>query len=235
MSAPVWGVVPAAGIGSRMGSEIPKQYLPLAGRNVLACTLQALRQAGVCKHIVVALHPQDDGRYLVDDTNSKHILTVTGGIERSDSVLAALKALTGRAALQDWVLVHDAARPCVRRDAILRLLQQAEKNQMGAILAVPVVDTVKRSTDGVSIEQTVDRKQLWCAQTPQLFRYGLLYEALSQASEQGIAITDEASAMESAGHPVQLVQGSTDNLKITHPNDLALAQWYLDQRRLEQE
>jgi 2-C-methyl-D-erythritol 4-phosphate cytidylyltransferase len=154
---------------------------------------------------------------------------VAGGAERCDSVLAGLDALTGQTPERGWVLVHDAARPCVLTADIARLIGEVSAREVGGILAEPIVDTVKQAGEDGLVSRTLDRSRLWRAQTPQMFRLGLLREALLQAAREGLALTDEASAMEAAGHPVQLVAGSSSNLKVTVPEDLALARFYLQQ------
>lgn len=225
----IWGVVPAAGIGARMGGDVPKQYLPLAGSNVLQCSLRALLAANVCYKIVLALHPDDDGSQLGHYANHPQLIRVNGGAERSDSVLLSLEALSEMADESDWVLVHDAARPCVTAQSIADLVEYSTTTACGAILALPVVDTVKQSNDKRVVSDTLDRQKLWCAQTPQLFSLAALRDALQRANAAAIAVTDEASAMEWAGHPVHLVKGTASNLKITYPADLPLADWYLTQ------
>lgn len=225
----IWGVIPAAGIGARMGGDVPKQYLPLAGANVIQHSLRVLLATDCCQQVVLALHPDDDGHNLGDFAEHPRVLRTSGGAERSDSVLHALQALAGIAGDEDWVLVHDAARPCVQAQHILRLVEYTRQSGCGAILATPVVDTVKRSFDERCVTETLDRSELWCAQTPQCFPLLALRDALQSARNANIAITDEASAMEWAGHPVHLVKGAASNLKITYPEDLALADWYLTQ------
>ena len=222
-----WGVIPAAGIGSRMGGDTPKQYLQVAGATVLEHSLGALLECAEIAAVVVALHPEDSRPAHMACFEDERVIIAPGGAERSDSVLAGLEALAGRAGDSDWVLVHDAARPCIRGEDIRRLMAEVNARNCGGILAQPVNDTVKRARDDRTVEATLDRSRLWRAQTPQMFPLGLLRDALAQARERGGAVTDEASAMEMAGHPVLLVPGSPGNLKITLPADLPLAAWYL--------
>jgi 2-C-methyl-D-erythritol 4-phosphate cytidylyltransferase len=225
----LWAVVPAAGAGRRMGASIPKQYLPLAGRTVLECTVARLQEMSDLAGIVVALAPDDAlGRDLLSAGTDLHL--VAGGTERAWSVLAGLEYLAARAGAADWVLVHDAARPCVRRDDIRRLWQTSQQRGYGAILASPIADTVKRATPDQRVAETLDRSLLWRAQTPQLFPLLALRDALRAAHVAGVAVTDEAAAMEQLGHPVALVPGSGDNIKITHAEDLALAEFLLAQQ-----
>lgn len=222
-------VLPAAGIGTRMGGEIPKQYLVLGEHSLLELSLQALLACPRIDTVVVALHPEDGRARDVQLLSDARVRTVSGGAQRCDSVLAGLQALAGAASGNDWVLVHDAARPCLRRVDIDRLIDAVLSSEVGGILAEPIVDTVKQADDGGRVLQTLDRRTLWRAQTPQMFRLGELRDALLQARERGFPVTDEASAMELAGLPVQLVPGSSSNLKVTRPQDLPLAQWYLQQ------
>jgi len=225
-----WGVVPAAGIGSRMATDIPKQYLSLAGATVLEHSLSALLNCEFIESVVVALSLDDKRAAELPGLANPRVLVVAGGRQRSDSVLAGLKALERLASPGDWVLVHDAARPCVASHHISALVRQVIDAGVGGILAVPVVDTIKRSDGDNLVVDTLEREQLWCAQTPQMFRLGLLRSALENARLNGFSVTDEASAMELAGEGVQLISGSPDNLKITLPEDLALAEFYLSQR-----
>jgi len=226
-AANCWAVLPAAGIGSRMGGELPKQYLEVAGATLLEHSLRALL---ACQHItavVVALHPEDTRAGDLRALDDRRVQQVVGGEQRSDSVLAGLEALTSRAAPDDWVLIHDAARPCLQVEDCSRLITRVIDSGTGGILAEPVVDTVKMAGPDGLVARTLDRSGLWRAQTPQMFRLGELRRALTAARQCGQAVTDEASAMEMAGYPVQLVAGSPHNLKVTVPGDLPLAAWYL--------
>lgn len=227
MQDKVWAVVPAAGIGSRMRANCPKQYLPLAGLSVIEHTLQRLLTLPVIEKIFVTISPND--AYWCDLDISKHpqIITAEGGKERADSVLNGLQSLTNIAADNDWVLVHDAARPCVSVDAIEALLSKCHTHAVGGILGVPVADTLKRVNAKQGIEQTVDRSVLWQAQTPQLFRYKVLRDALARALASGAVVTDESSAIEYEGLLPLMVEGNSDNIKITRPEDLPLAEMIL--------
>jgi 2-C-methyl-D-erythritol 4-phosphate cytidylyltransferase len=229
MKVRCWGVVPAAGVGARMGAASPKQYLPLAGATVLEHSVRALLASECLEGIILALHAEDRSAVARALCADSRIRSVPGGAERCDSVLAALHGLADAAA-DDWVLVHDAARPCVRVEDIRRLVAQVDDSGVGGLLAIPLLDTVKQADQRGRVARTLDRRHLWRAQTPQMFRLGALRAALETARAAGRAVTDEAAAMELAGLPVQLVEGSVDNLKITHPDDLALADWYLRQR-----
>lgn len=222
-------VIPAAGIGSRMQSAVPKQYLLLHGKTLLEHTVAVLLQNPRISQVVLALHPQDRWFASLPLASEPRIRVVTGGENRADSVLAALRSLTLPA--QQWVLVHDAARPCLTQTDLNRLLELTlQADTIGGLLASPVRDTMKRSDAGGMIEHTVERRQLWHALTPQLFPLGLLRDCLQQALQQGAEITDEASALEYCGYHPQLVAGRADNLKVTQPEDLALADFFLSQR-----
>jgi len=208
-------VVPAAGTGQRMGSAVPKQYLELnSGQTVLGMTvskLQSLRP----ERLVVALHAADTW---FDDLHLSGVDRVVGGENRAASVLSALTAIDARD--DDLILVHDAVRPCVRVADINRLIDLARNHAEGALLATPVIDTLKRVTDQ-QVTATVDRSQLWQAQTPQIFRFELLKRALLAAP----AATDEASAVEALGILPRICRGRADNLKITTNEDLAMARF----------
>ncbi|MCB1644691.1 MAG: 2-C-methyl-D-erythritol 4-phosphate cytidylyltransferase [Pseudomonadales bacterium] len=215
-------VIPAAGIGARMGSAIPKQYLTIGGQPVLALTIERFLALAPAE-IILAVSAADQTWQSVPAT--RHCKVVTGGETRADSVLRGLDAVS---AASEWVLVHDAARPCVREPDVLALATAVTASGNGGILAAPVVETVKRVQAG-HIEQTLDREQIWLAQTPQMFRAEELKDAIQAGLARGLALTDEASAMEAAGHHPLIVPGSASNLKITSPADLALAEYYLSQ------
>ena len=223
----VWVVVPAAGQGNRMGSHIPKQYLPLLGRTVLEHTLRCFLPRLDIAGVVLVL-AADDAHWdrLSDDIRSPKIILATGGAVRQESVYNGLCALHSQADEDDWVLVHDAARPCLHQadiDALMCYLSSTIPRCAGALLAVPVQDTLKRSDDGQRVSTTVDRSGLWRALTPQMFRLGPLRAALTAANAAGQVLSDEAMAMEHAGHAVVLVAGRADNIKITCRPDLDLA------------
>ncbi len=219
-----WGVIPAAGLGTRMEASRPKQYLEIGGRSLLQHSLDALLAITAVEMVVVALGAEETPPAWLDDSR---VRLTAGGARRADSVLAALRVLQEIAHEEDWVLVHDAARPCLLPADGERLVSRVLGSGVGALLAEPVVDTVKRVDASGRVLETLDRSQLWRAQTPQMFRLGELAAALENALRSGIAITDEASAMEQAGHPVAVVQGASRNLKVTVPQDLALAAFYL--------
>jgi 2-C-methyl-D-erythritol 4-phosphate cytidylyltransferase len=226
-----WAIIPAAGVGRRMRSDIPKQYLPLADRTVLEHTLHRIALHPLIAEIVVVISDDDtywDDLYL--DWVAKPVKTAPGGTERCHSVLNGLQAISQQADDNDWVLVHDAARPCVRPDDIDKLITQC-RDDVGGILAVPVSDTMKQRSETGLIDHTVDRSNLWHALTPQMFRLGKLRDALQAALDKKILVTDEAMAMEQAGYKPRLVEGHADNIKITRPEDLALAAFFLRQQQ----
>jgi 2-C-methyl-D-erythritol 4-phosphate cytidylyltransferase len=214
-----------------MSTNIPKQYLPLADKTVLEHTLDTLLSCQPFAGVVLVLSDGDgywesiQGRYL-----DQPLETTIGGAERCHSVLNGLKQLAGRAREDDWVLVHDAARPCVRLSDIEKLISALSSSTDGGLLGVPVADTMKRADSEHRITATVDREGLWHAYTPQMFRVGRLRAALQHAIDNDLLVTDEASAMEHAGYQPRMVQGQRDNIKITVPADLELAAWYLQAR-----
>lgn len=229
MPSKFWAVVPAAGVGKRMNADRPKQYLPLNGKTVLEQTLLRLLQADVFTAISVAISEEDPYWPELDITQHEKIITAPGGKERADSVLSGLKVIRGQASDEDWVLVHDAARPCLTTSDIHHLIDTLKQDAIGGILALSSHDTLKQVDDN-AIAATLDRRHIWRALTPQMFRYGLLKHAL-EANEGNTAVTDEASALELQGLQPKIVEGRPDNIKITRPEDLALAQFYLEQQQ----
>lgn len=224
-------VIPAAGIGQRMQADRPKQYLQLAGKTILEHTVNRLLELPQLNQIWLALSAEDPYFEQTSLPQLPQLQRVDGGSERANSVLNALQVIDAQAF--PWVLVHDAARPLVQRADIENLLTQCLQQQCGGILATQVRDTMKRGhhlAGLTKVEHTVPRQQLWHALTPQFFPTALLRECLSQALAASATITDEASALEWAGQPVLLVPGRADNIKITQPEDLALARFYLEQQ-----
>ena len=228
-----WAVIPAAGLGVRMGTEVPKQYLPLCGKTVIEHTLARLCQYPLMSGVVVALAAIDEHWHKLSFQRGTSLLVTSGGAKRCHSVLAALKRLEKLAQPHDWILVHDAVRPCLRSTDIDSLIERLSQHPVGGLLALPVRDTMKRSDKDRTVSQTVPREGLWHALTPQMFRYAALIAALEGALDKGVMVTDEAQAIELAGAAPQLVEGHSDNIKITHRQDLALAEWYLRQQRDE--
>lgn len=225
-----WALVPAAGVGKRMGSAVPKQYLNIAGRTVIGWSLETLLEHPRIRGVAVALHPADAFWPGLAFAQDPRIRRVAGGAERCHSVLSALEVLAGEAGGDDWVLVHDAARPCLRREDLDRLITALEDHPVGGLLGVPVHDTVKRAGQQREVLGTVPRADLWRAFTPQMFRLGLLRRALAEALAAGDLVTDDASAVERLGLAPLLVEGYADNIKITRPEDLPLARWLLEQQ-----
>lgn len=226
-SARLWGLVPAAGAGRRMQSELPKQYLDLGGRTVLEHSLHALAPLPLAG-IMVALAANDSWFDQLSLNLPVRIMTTEGGAERCHSVDLGLLALLEQGASEmDWVLVHDAARPCVSESDLQKLVAACQVHACGGLLGVPVRDTMKRADACGEVTETVPREGLWHALTPQMFRIGALRQALETALRSGTLVTDEASAMERAGHSPLLVPGEISNIKITRPEDLKLAAFYL--------
>ena len=223
-----FALVPAAGSGSRMAAEMPKQYLPLLGQPLIFHTLKVLCHAPQIEKGFVVLSVDDIywGRYDWSSLGERLVPLFCGGPSRADSVLSGLRALVTEIGQTDWVLVHDAARPCLSPWHIDRLIQETASDEVGGILAVPVADTLKRADSQGRIMQTVPRDSLWQAQTPQMFRYIMLRRALESAHH----VTDEAAAIEAAGLHPRLIKGDVTNLKVTWPLDLHLAEWILQNR-----
>ena len=224
-----FAIVPAAGTGARFGAELPKQYLPLAGRPLIHHTLQALCRAPQIERVLVVLAPDDAHWRGYDwrDIGPKLETVYAGGATRAESVLAGLRAAATAAADDDWVLVHDAARPCLSQSMLESLVEALADDPVGGLLAVPVADTLKRADAESRVAATEPRDGLWQAQTPQMFRYAALRSALESCR----VATDEAGAMEAAGFKPKLVKSDTTNLKVTFPADLSLAELILFARR----
>ncbi len=222
-----WAVVPAAGVGKRMQADRPKQYLTLNGRTVIENTLERLLSAQTFTAVSVAISKEDGYWPALPIAKHDQIITAPGGKERADSVLSALQYLSQKAAKDDWVLVHDAARPCITTKDILLLIDTLKTDPVGGILALPSHDTLKQVAQA-DILQTMDRNQIWRALTPQMFRFDLLKNALMQAAQADFVVTDEASAVERLGLKPKIVEGRPENIKITRSEDLALAEFYLE-------
>jgi 2-C-methyl-D-erythritol 4-phosphate cytidylyltransferase/2-C-methyl-D-erythritol 2,4-cyclodiphosphate synthase len=222
----LWAIVPAAGRGERFaassGSNLPKQYSQLLGRTVIEWTLRALL-ADERVHAIVVVLADGDPHWpaVAKKINSSKLLTTLGGAHRQDTVMNGLELLQSQAHIEDWALVHDAARPCLSSTDLAALIDSLESDVRGAVLAVPVVDTVRRELAG-EIE-TVDRNGLWRALTPQIFRFGQLRQALADASRAHVTVTDEAQALERMGVRAKMVAGSPFNIKVTRAEDLAVA------------
>jgi 2-C-methyl-D-erythritol 4-phosphate cytidylyltransferase len=225
-----WALVPAAGSGIRMGADRPKQYLPLQGRAVLLHTLERLCTHPRIKGVLLGLAPGDPYWPGLSIAFPRLLGTFSGGAERALTVLNGLHALAGRAQPDDWVLVHDAVRPCLRHMDIDALIDQASLCPDGGLLGVALTDTVKRADREQRVVETVERGGLWRALTPQMFRLQALRAALEAAVAAGVNVTDEATAIERVGGRPLLVAGHADNIKITVPADLTLAEMYLKQQ-----
>jgi 2-C-methyl-D-erythritol 4-phosphate cytidylyltransferase len=225
-----WAVVPAAGVGRRMGAALPKQFLALGKQTVLEHSLESLWHGVRLKGLVLVCGGHPALASIQERFSDYRLLRAPGGEERCHSVLNGLQALRDKAQDDDWVLVHDAARPCVRVQDLHRLLAQLRHHPVGGLLAFRVHDTMKRADERLLVENSVERRGLWHAYTPQMFRYGPLRNALEKALEDGYRVSDESSAMEHAGHRPLLVEGHADNIKITHPADLPLAEFFLRQQ-----
>ncbi len=226
-----WGIVPAAGVGKRMQADRPKQYLKINGVTVIEQTLTRLLQVKKLSSVVVALSKEDPYWSTLEMATNSRIIRATGGKERADSVLSAMLSIVDRADENDWVLVHDAARPCITQQDIHLMIHQLAEHPIGGILALASHDTLKEVNSEGSILATVDRNKIWRALTPQMFRYGALKKALEEAAQNNWVVTDEASALELQGLQPKIIAGRSDNLKITRPEDLALAQFYLEQQQ----
>lgn len=223
-------VIPAAGIGKRMQAEQPKQYLPVLGKTILERTLERFVDLDFVSQVVVALAQHDEHFSTLPISQHPKIVTVTGGVERADSVFSGIEYFISKQI--EWVMVHDAARPCVPQIDIDKLYRQCIDNRTPGILAIPCRDTMKRAQPQSNvIDNTVDRQNLWHALTPQCAPTQLLHSALlAQVNEDGqmtAKVTDEASALEMHGVEVQLIEGSSRNIKVTLPEDLQLAELFI--------
>jgi 2-C-methyl-D-erythritol 4-phosphate cytidylyltransferase len=222
-----FALIPAAGVGARMGTDHPKQYLALAGKPMLRHVADTFAAAQVIDHTFIVVGPEDD--YIAEAmagapyAGSRVSILYRGGATRRDTVLNGLRAIRERVGDADWVLVHDAARPGLAVGLIERLVQALRDDPVGGLLAIPVVDTLKRADEYGRVQATVERRGLWAAQTPQMFRYALLRRALEQSGH----VTDEAGAIEALGFQPKLVEGNPRNFKVTLPHDIVQAELYL--------
>jgi 2-C-methyl-D-erythritol 4-phosphate cytidylyltransferase len=225
MTPRCFALIPAAGAGARAAAALPKQYVPLNGEAMLVHALRAFLNVTRIAMVQVVLAPEDawpaseDARAICDEGGARLRFAGIGGATRARSVMAGLSALSGCARDDDWVLVHDAARPCITPRMIDRLIDALVDDPAGGLLALPVPDTVKRADPARRVEATVDRHGLWLAQTPQMFRIGMLRRAYEKHPDA----TDEAGAVEAAGGKPLLVEGGARNFKVTYPGDFALA------------
>jgi 2-C-methyl-D-erythritol 4-phosphate cytidylyltransferase len=225
-----WVLVPAAGKGQRMASELPKQYLQLAGKAVIAHTLERLLRWQKIQKIYLILAADDHQAAQLACLKHPKVTYCVGGDSRSQSVYQGLLALSREASDDDWVLVHDGARPCLCLSDIEQLTNRLAQDKVGGLLATPLWNTIKQTNSQAEVVTTLDRNLLWQALTPQMFRVGSLRQALANCLAQDLPVTDEASAIESLGLKPKLVMGRRDNIKITCPGDLPLAEFYLAQQ-----
>lgn len=227
-----WVIIPAAGIGSRMQADRPKQYLELLDKTIIEHTIECFLNRDDIEAIVVVIAENDP--YWPELAVAKHekIILAPGGEERYASVMNGLTILKDKAHANDWVLVHDAARPCLRNSDIDELINQLMNNEIGGILAVRVRDTMKRANANNEINTTIERNDLWHALTPQMFRYEKLYDALKSCIDNKVLATDESMALEYKKLTVKLINGHYDNIKITHNDDLKLAELYLKRMKV---
>lgn len=224
----IFALVPAAGQGTRIGDAVPKQYLPIAGKPMLFHALETLASVARIHAVVAILSPLDRhwGEFDWSAFPEKIEAAFTGGANRGESVRNALKHLAPRVAKDDWVLVHDAARPCITRALVDQFLDEVEDQPIGGLLAMPLADTLKRADETLRVAETIARAGLWRAQTPQMFRY----EMLLRAFERKQGVTDESQAIEALGYAPRLVQGENTNLKVTFAEDLPLAEMIILRR-----
>ena len=221
-------IVPASGVGTRMGSSVPKQYLKLEnGLTIIDQSLKTLLDINLISGFIVSLSRTDSFFKSSSFFNhSKLLETVEGGKERFNSVLNALNSLNEYAQPNDWDLVHDSVRPCTKKIDIEKLIREVSNDSVGGILATRAIDTVKEK-NATGLISTIDRKKLYMAQTPQMFRFGILKEAIESAIKLDIKITDESEAIEKLGHSVKIIDGSSSNIKITSKDDIDLANYFL--------
>lgn len=226
---PVVAIVPAAGVGKRMLADCPKQYLTINGVTIIEHTVNRLLSHPQIAHVVIAISQNDEYFATTSLPNAPDVSTVIGGKERVDSVLAGLQSIASNN--YSWALVHDAARPCVELDDIDKLLHTCFSGEQGGLLAYPVRDTMKRGDNANNVVATVERENLWHALTPQMYPCDTLLNAINYALTNDVAVTDESSAIEAYGKSSLLIEGSSNNIKITKPDDLALATFILNQQQ----
>ncbi len=219
----IWAVIPAAGVGKRYSSDIPKQYLSLNGMPVLLHSINKFVKLDEIHEILVALNPDDEFWQKLNFSHPK-VKTINGGPERCNSVNSALEELSGRAENGDWILVHDAVRPCISDFDLNKIIEIVHDEDVGGLLACPILDTIKEVGDNLDVLKTIPREGLWSAMTPQIFRYELLKKALNAVLNSGRSVTDEAKAIELIGLTPKIIEGDKTNIKITHPSDMVLAE-----------
>lgn len=228
-NAKYWVIIPAAGVGKRMSVDKPKQYISVKDKTILEHTINCFIDREEITAVVVVISKEDEYWPGLDVARHDKIITAAGGVERYHSVANGLQVLQDKAEEHDWVLVHDAARPCLNQSAIDRLIIELRSHGVGGILALPCRDTMKRANSSGEIVETVERESLWRAQTPQMFRYGKLHAAIEKILSDDIVVTDEAMAMELLGYRPMLVQGHQENIKVTRKDDLQYLELFLNE------
>ncbi len=228
-NARYWVVIPAAGVGKRMEVDKPKQYISVNDKTILEHTINCFINREEIVGVVVAISKSDEYWPTLEIAEHEKIIVAPGGEERYQSVFNGLQMLKNKAESDDWIMVHDAARPCLNQSAIDRLIINLRSHDVGGILAMPCRDTMKRGNPSGEIVDTVEREFLWHAQTPQMFKFGKLFSAIEKVLDKDIIVTDEAMAMELSGHKPMLIQGQQDNIKITHKDDLQHLKYYLNE------
>ena len=221
-------VIAGGGSGKRMNRRVPKQYLEILGKTVIEHSMNAFLNHEMVAGVVVVTPPDDARWKAVEPTHPKFLCRIEGGKERCDSVLSGLNILQAHTGIDDWVLIHDAARPCISKKLIDTLLKKVVRHPVGGILAIPVTETMKKTSPKNAIIQSVAKENMWRAQTPQMFRLNALRGALTDLQQRQVIATDEASAMEFMGMRPLVVKGAEANLKITTPSDLPLAEYFLE-------
>lgn len=222
-----WAIIPAAGMSRRMGTAVPKQYLPLKNSTVLEASMSCFLRHPQIIGVVVALHAEDTSWSNLNISTDKSIHSLVGGETRAQSVYFSLNRVIEMSESNDFVLVHDAARPCLSYPDLDLLIQKLQQDEVGGILATPIIDTIKQATRinaNIQVSKTIDRTHLWQALTPQMFRIEVLHKALNYCFNNNIEVTDEASAVEAIGRSVKVIEGRSDNIKITRPEDIRLAE-----------
>ena len=222
-----WVVIPAAGIGRRMGGDIPKQYVSVNGKTIVEHTIDNFIGRKEIENICIAISESDKYWPALPISKNKKMITTIGGSERYESVYNGLCALKDKANNDDWVLVHDAVRPCLKKSIIDRLITDINSNDVGGILALPCFETMKKVNNNRHIEETINREIIWRAQTPQVFKYKKLLLAIENAINENIHITDEAMAMEILNYKPIVIMGDEKNIKITHQTDLKHLELFL--------
>lgn len=223
---PIWVIIPAAGIGARMEADKPKQYIQIGNQSLIEMTLRVILNFAPISGVQVCISADDQEWQQLNLQHEKLLTATQGGDTRADSVLAGLTALSNQAQADDWVMVHDAARPCLSQQALSLFVGVLADHPVGGLMAIPVADTLKKADANGNVLKTLSREHVWQAQTPQMFRFEMLREALLAAKAKKFAVTDESSAMEMAGHQVALVMGERANIKVTYPGDENWVQSY---------